>query len=365
MDVGSTLRLLVGSVALMMAFAIAAPQWAAGQSAAELERARQAYEAHLKRMEEADRAPPPAAKAPPPKAMAPAPMAPKAAAPAPMAPKAAAPAPMAPKAAAPAAAPKALSISAADQDAATERGLEQYRRMMKEDPWGNPAFLDVDRGEASWAQKRGLEDLSLADVCDLGKGVGKVDGAFAEMPRYFADAERVMDAETRVMWCMEKLLGVNLAAFRKSPHPGGGAPVKEIGAIGTFIASKSAGVKFSAPKVHVKEQEAIALGEALFFRRQGPFDFSCATCHAESGKRIRLQPLPWLSSPKEAKAMAEWPAYRVSNTHVMTMQHRLLDCYWQMRLHRLDVGSEASVALTAYLHQVAQGVELAAPGLKR
>ncbi len=41
-----------------------------------------------------------------------------------------------------------------------------------------------------------------------------------------------------------------------------------------------------------KEKEAVALGEALFVRRSGPFDFACATCHEAKGMRIRLQGLP-------------------------------------------------------------------------
>lgn len=321
--------------------AIAFVPWVEAQTRGEAERARKAYEEHLKRMDEAEKA----ATAKPAPATSPAPAA-------------------APKVAAAPATKSAMSQ--ADQDAATERGLEQYRRMMKEDPWSNPALLDADRGEALWADKRGPKKVSLAETCDLGKGVGNVDGAFAEMPRYFEDVDRVMDTETRVLWCMENFQDFDSTAFRKSPHPSGGQPVKDIGAIATFIASKSADMKIASRKEHAKEKEAIALGEALFFRRQGPFDFSCATCHAESGKRIRLQPLPFLSDPKEAKTViGDWPAYRVSSTHVMTMQHRLLDCYWQMRLHRLDFGSDVSVALSAYLYDRARGGEIAAPGLKR
>jgi sulfur-oxidizing protein SoxA len=125
-------------------------------------------------------------------------------------------------------------------------------------------------------------------------------------------------------------------------------------------------MKFNAPAAHPKEKEAIEVGEALFFRRQGPFDFSCATCHMDAGKRIRLQGLPSLSDPKEAKrVVGEWPAYRISNTHVMTMQHRLMDCYWQMRIDQLDFGSDVSVALTAYMVANAKGGDIAAPGLKR
>lgn len=247
----------------------------------------------------------------------------------------------------------------------TEKGIEKYRQMLKEDPWSNPGFLDADRGEALWTTPRGAKNVSL-EQCDLGLGPGKLEGAFAQLPRYFADAGRVMDAETRILWCMETLQGFDSAAFLKKPHPGGGQPVKDLGALTTYVASKSAGMTFDPPLDHPKEREAAALGEALFFRRSGPFDFSCATCHDAQGLRIRLQGLPHLSAKEEAsKVVGEWPAYRVSNAHVMTMQHRLYDCYWQMRMPELRLGSEASVALTAYLNRTAAGGEIAAPGLKR
>lgn len=247
----------------------------------------------------------------------------------------------------------------------TEKALERYREMLKKDPWSNPALLDADRGEVLWTTPGGPRNVSL-EKCDLGKGPGQVEGAFAELPRYFADADRVMDLETRLLWCMESLQGLNRADLIKRPHPSGGQPVKELGAIATYVVSKSNGLPFSAKLDHPKEREAVALGEALFVRRSSTHDFACATCHAEPGRRIRLQGLPHLSSPEEArKVVGEWPAYRVSTTHVMTMQHRLYDCYWQMRMPQLDLGSEVSVALIAYLTKVAQGGEISAPTIKR
>jgi L-cysteine S-thiosulfotransferase len=259
----------------------------------------------------------------------------------------------------------AAGTLATAQDSETEKAIEKYRQMLKEDPWSNPGLLDADRGEALWMTPRGPKNVSL-EQCDLGKGAGKVDGAFAELPRYFADADRVMDLESRILWCMEKLQGFNRADLIKRPHPGGGQPVKELGAMATYVASKSGGMKFAAKLDHAKEKEARALGETLFFRRSGPFDFSCATCHDAKGLRIRLQGLPHLTSPEEARnVIGEWPAYRVSTTHVMTMQHRLYDCYWQMRMPEVELGSEASVALIAFLASQAKGGEIAAPGLKR
>ena len=72
------------------------------------------------------------------------------------------------------------SVQAQD-DAATERELERYRKMLKDDPWSNPGLLDADKGEAIWKEKRGPKDVSL-EACDLGRGPGVVEGAFAELP---------------------------------------------------------------------------------------------------------------------------------------------------------------------------------------
>ena len=258
-----------------------------------------------------------------------------------------------------------IAAASAQPDEETEKALEKYRQMLKADPWTNPGLLDADRGEDLWKAPRGPNRVSL-EKCDLGKGPGIVSGAFAELPRYFADAGRVMDVETRILWCMEKLQGFDRADLVKRPHPGGGQPVKELGAIATYVASKSAGLKIAPKTQHAKEREAIALGQTLFNRRSGPFDFACATCHATSGQRIRLQGLPFLSDPKEArKVVGEWPAYRVSSTHVMTMQHRLSIAIWQMRMPQLELGSDVSVALIAYLNKTAEGGTISAPGLKR
>jgi sulfur-oxidizing protein SoxA len=251
------------------------------------------------------------------------------------------------------------------QDSDTEKGIEKFRQMLKADPWANPGLLDVDRGEALWKAPRGPKNVSL-EKCDLGKGAGVVDGAFAELPRYFADAGRVMDVESRILWCMVELQGFKRADLIKNPHPGGGQPVHDLGAIATYVANRSNGMKYAAKVEHPKEKEAVAMGDAIFHRRQGPFDFACATCHADTGKRIRLQGLPELANPEEARqVVGDWPAYRVSSTHVMTMQHRLVDCYWQMRMWRVEFGSDVSVALIAYLTERAKGGTINAPGLKR
>jgi sulfur-oxidizing protein SoxA len=258
------------------------------------------------------------------------------------------------------------SLSSLAQPAgdASEKEIERYRAMIS-DPMSNPGFLAVDRGEQLWAMARGKRNVSL-EACDLGEGAGKLDGAFARLPRYFADADQVMDLEQRLLWCMKTVQELDTADVvqRRFSRPGVASDMEDLVA---FIANKSSGMKIEPQLKHAKEIESAAIGEAMFFRRAGVMDFSCATCHAEEGKRIRLQGLPYLSEAGKTaqETMASWPTYRVSQSALRTMQHRLWDCFRQQRWPSPDYASEGLTALTMYLNKNAAGGEIQVPSIKR
>jgi hypothetical protein len=92
-------------------------------------------------------------------------------------------------------------------------------------------------------------------------------------------------------------------------------------------------MRFNLPQGHAEEKrKSYEIGKRVFFFRGGPMDFSCASCHGEDGKRIRLQDLPNLTkNPGDGIGFAAWPAYRVSNGQMWSMQLRLNDCYRQQR----------------------------------
>ena len=246
------------------------------------------------------------------------------------------------------------------------KGIEQYRKMMAEDPFANPGNLYIDSGEALWKEKRGPNNVSL-EGCDLGKGPGVLEGAFAELPRYFADADKVMDVESRILWCMEKLQGLDTGPVKKGAFSKTGEGGSEMEFLASYVGSLSNGMGFKPQLNHAKEKEAYAVGEALFYMRAGPHDFSCETCHGAPGTRIRLQDLPDLSKPGDdaKRTIATWPAYRVSTESVKTMQHRMSDCYRQMRMPKVGFGSDAVTALIVYLVKQAEGGEIQVPALKR
>ena len=246
----------------------------------------------------------------------------------------------------------------------SEKEIERYRAMIS-DPFSNPGFLNVDRGEILWKAVAGSKNVSLA-ACDLGLGAGKIDGAYGQLPRYFADADRVLDLEQRLLWCMTNVQGADTkdVLSRRFSSPGKSSDMEDLVA---YIANKSNGTKLEPQLKHPKEQEMFAIGEAMFYRRASISDFSCATCHAEEGKRIRLQGLPNLSKPGKVaqETMGSWPTYRVSQSQLRTMQHRLWDCYRQMRMPAPDYASDGLTALTVYLNTQAAGAEINVPSIKR
>jgi L-cysteine S-thiosulfotransferase len=253
-----------------------------------------------------------------------------------------------------------LAMHASAQSNAVDE-IAKYRAQLQD---GNPAELWEARGEDLWKQQRGPKKVSL-EQCNLGKGAGVVKGVYAELPRYFADVDRVMDLESRLVHCMVTLQGMMHADATKRVF-GAGSNRSDIEALTAWITSESKGVVMKVAQHHAKEKEAYRLGEKMFYFRGGPHDFACATCHAESGKRIRLQDLPNLTEQKGAQlGYTTWPAYRVSQGELRTFQWRLNDCFRQQRFPELAFGSELSVALTTYLAYNANGAAFNAPAIKR
>jgi len=239
--------------------------------------------------------------------------------------------------------------------------IAKYRAALQD---ANPAELWEARGEALWKEPRGPKNVSL-ERCDLGLGPGIVKGAYVQLPKYFADADRVQDLETRLVWCKVTLQGLSEADAKKGPF-GGPDRKSDMEALVAYVAAESRGAKVNVSLSSPKEREAYRLGEKIFYFRGGTHDFACATCHAEDGKRIRLQDLPNLATTAGAqKAYATWPAYRVSQGELRSFQWRLNDCFRQQRFPELEYASDTSIALTMFVARNANGTTFDAPGIKR
>ncbi len=202
----------------------------------------------------------------------------------------------------------------------------------------------------------------------------KLEGAYARMPRYYKDIDRVADIDTRILACMTKYMGYdkNDKEFMKKFNKWSG-PYRV--PLATYVASLSNGMKINVKLEHPKEKEMYKLGEKLWFMRVGARDFSCGICHTVlAGKRIRLQGLP---NPVKAKVYTHWPAYRFGSDRMWTMEDRVRSCFkaYFLYLNKWDEKkdwvkkpppySDWVIALELYMKYAANGGVVEVPGLLR
>ncbi len=225
----------------------------------------------------------------------------------------------------------------------------------------NPALFTADEGADLFKQKRGPKNASL-EGCDFGKGPGVLKGAYVEMPRYFADVDRVMDFETRLVHCMETLQGFTKDDAPIKKRHGSGSDMMKLQ---TYIAMQSNGLPWNPPLAHPKEKALRDAGEVMFYRRSGPMDFNCATCHGAPDKRIRASVLPHVDNPKEWTKAISWPALRVGQDNVRSTMHRLIGCLYQMRYPNIKAGSDTAIALISFWTDAARGQPSILPDMKR
>jgi sulfur-oxidizing protein SoxA len=239
--------------------------------------------------------------------------------------------------------------------------FEKFREVMED---ASPAELFEARGEDLWKTKRGPKNASL-EQCDLGLGPGVLKGAYVRMPRYFADADQVMDVERRIVHCMVTLQGFKAEDLARQPFSDDSRTPDPVSLV-TYVAGQSRGMKIEVPQKHPKEREAYDVGRAIFNFRAGAWDFSCASCHSEDGKRIRTQDLPNLTSKEQAIAAFQgWPGYRMTGGFMHTLQWRMNDCFRQQRFPEPGYVSETISDLMTYMGVNANGHLYKGPGIKR
>jgi len=251
------------------------------------------------------------------------------------------------------------SVVLAESNASDE--IAKYREMISD---GNPAEFDEMRGEDLWKKPSGPNKVSM-QKCDLGKGIGIVKGAYAELPKYFPDTDRVQDLESRLVFCMTTLQGIPEKEIIAKPF-GGDNYKPDIESYVAYVVGQSKGVKMNVSLTHPKEKEAYEIGKRIFTYRAGPYDFACSTCHGQDNIRIRMQNLPNFNNLKDSQAAyISWPAYRVSQGLFRSFQWRLNDCFRQQRFPEPQYASELTIDLAIFMARNANNAIYAGPGLKR
>jgi len=254
----------------------------------------------------------------------------------------------------------ATALAQEERDITAEQ-FDKFRAMMEE---ANTAELFEAKGEQLWKAKRGPKNASL-EQCDLGLGPGVLKGAYVQAPRYYADVGQVMDIERRIAHCMVTLQGFKPEDLAKQPFSNA-KHTPDLVSLVTYVAGQSRGMKIAVPQASPQERETYKLGEAIFYHRAGPWDFSCASCHGEDGKRIRTQNLPNFTKPGTAdRGFIGWPGYRMTGGLMHTLQWRMNDCFRQQRFPEPGYLSDTVTALLTYMGVNANGSTYRGPGIKR
>lgn len=221
----------------------------------------------------------------------------------------------------------------------------------------NPAYFTAQDGKELFYKKRGPNNASLAN-CDFGQGPGKLKGAYVKMPRYFEDTGRVMNAESRLVYCMKTIQGFseNSSAVQNRG---------ELKKMLTFIASQSNGYEWAPSMDDPMEKAMRDAGEAMFYRRAGKLDQNCASCHFETGTSVRASAMPSIQVPEEWTKAVSWPAFRLGKRDIRSPYQRMRGCYYQMRKALLQPRTDAAIALQTFWLDAARGQPAILPDLKR
>ncbi len=229
----------------------------------------------------------------------------------------------------------------------------QKQRQQFKDTFGVlPGELYSANGEELYFKKRGPKNVTL-EGCDFGLGAGVLEGAYARLPRYFADTRQVEDLDTRIRTCMLRLQGFKPDQIVR----------EDVLALAAFVASKSSKMPIHVELKTGAEAQLYNLGKELWYYRAGVRDMNCATCHdSKAGARIRLSPL---KSPKQGLS-DEWPAYRFEVDKLYTLEDRIQFCYSSIAVSPPAHYSEPVIALSLYMRYQANGKLLTElPGFTR
>lgn len=218
-------------------------------------------------------------------------------------------------------------------------------RAMQGDDFANPGMLWVERGARLWNVSEG--GTKSCGGCHGDAAVG-MKGVAARYPAWDAAGRQVLTLDARINQC--RTLRQQLSAL----------PLESDDLLGlsAYVATQSRGMPV---KVTIDGGAAPAFerARALYYRRIGQFNLSCAHCHEQSwGKRI------YAETVSQGHGTG-YPGYRLEWQAFGSLERRLRACYSGIRAEMPDYGSAELAELQLYLAWRAEGLPVESPGVRR
>lgn len=223
--------------------------------------------------------------------------------------------------------------------------MSRETQAMQDDDLVNPGMLFVLDGEALWSAKAGADNRACADCHH--DATASMRGVAARYPAFDPEQGRPIDLEERINKC--RTARQRATAFTWES--------RELLALAAYVAKQSRGVAIEA-STDPRLRPFIDQGRAIFERRQGQLNLSCAQCHDDNwGRKLAGNTVPQ-GHP------TGYPVYRLEWQNLGSLQRRLRNCMSGMRAEAYAYGSAEHAALEAYLMWRASGLAIDAPAVR-
>jgi L-cysteine S-thiosulfotransferase len=218
-------------------------------------------------------------------------------------------------------------------------------KAMQDDDTANPAMLSVLDGEALWQARAGASGKSCADC--HGDARETMKGVAARYPAFDAASGRPVNVEQRIGLCRTDRQ--NAPPFRYES--------RELLALTAFVGLQSRGQPI-APPDDPRLTPFRDNGRALYNRRIGQLNLSCAQCHDDNwGKSLAGNIIPQAHP-------TGYPIYRLEWQSVGSLQRRLRNCMSGLRAEPYAFGAPDYVDLELFLMSRARGMTVETPAVR-
>lgn len=243
-----------------------------------------------------------------------------------------------------------LALAAAAEIPPAERrsGYEfmgRETRAMQDDDATNPAVFWLLEGEALWNRRSGAAALACSGC--HGEARESMRGVAARHPAFDPQRGRPLNLEQRIDLCRTERQQAAPLAYES----------RELLALSSYVARQSRGMPV-APDPDPRSVPFREAGRALFQRRLGQLNLSCAQCHdANWGKSLAGSTIPQAHP-------TGYPVYRLEWQGLGSLQRRLRNCLTGIRAELYAYGAPELVELELYLMWRARGMKLEAPAVR-
>ena len=231
----------------------------------------------------------------------------------------------------------ASAVAFGDERRSGYEFMSRESQAMQDDDAANPAMLWALDGEALWKSGAPACSSCHADM----KGVA------ARYPRYEARLKKPVTLEQRINLCRTEKQGS--APFKYES--------KELLSLSAYIALQSRGLPIALAE-DAATRPFIDAGKALYEKRQGQLNMSCAQCHDQySGRKLAGSVIPQAHP-------TGYPLYRLEWQTLGSLERRLRGCLAGIRAQPYEYGAPELVELELYLKARARGMKLDAPAVR-